>query len=67
VEHEVIVADRPSTTHILEILDQLGGDLIGMGTHGRSWLKHLMFGSVAEEVCAGRAARSWWSRPRRPE
>lgn len=50
VEHAVIVADRPSATHILEILDKLGCDLIVMGTHGHSWLKHLLFGSVTEEV-----------------
>ena len=50
VEHEVIVADRPSAAHILEILDKRGCDLIVMGTHGRSWLKHLLFGSVTEEV-----------------
>ena len=50
VQHEVIVADRPSASHILEIIDNLGCDLIVMGTHGRSWLKHLLFGSVTEEV-----------------
>jgi hypothetical protein len=50
VEHEVIVADRPSAAHILEILDKLGCDLIVMGTHGRSWLKQRLFGSVTEEV-----------------
>jgi nucleotide-binding universal stress UspA family protein len=50
VEHQVIVAERPSAEHILEILDKEGCDLIVMGTHGRSWLKQRLFGSVAEEV-----------------
>jgi nucleotide-binding universal stress UspA family protein len=50
VEHQVIVAERPSAAHVLEILDKEGCDLIVMGTHGRSWLKHRLFGSVAEEV-----------------
>ena len=31
-------------------LNRLGCDLIVMGTHGRSWLKHRLFGSVTEEV-----------------
>jgi nucleotide-binding universal stress UspA family protein len=50
VEHEVIVANRPRATHILAILDKLGCDLIVMGTHGASWMKQRMFGSVTEEV-----------------
>jgi hypothetical protein len=50
VEHQVIVADRPSAGQILEMLDTHGCDLIVMGTHGRSWLKHRLFGSVTEEV-----------------
>jgi hypothetical protein len=50
VEHEVIVAAPPGVNHILDILDRLGCDLIVMGTHGRSWLKHRLFGSVTEEV-----------------
>ncbi len=50
VEHETIVADRPSAAHILEILEKAGCDLIVMGTHGHSRLNHLLFGSVTEEV-----------------
>jgi nucleotide-binding universal stress UspA family protein len=50
VEHEVVVADRPTVAHILELLERRGCDLIVMGTHGRSWLRQRLFGSVAEEV-----------------
>jgi nucleotide-binding universal stress UspA family protein len=50
VEHRVIVADRPAARHVLEILDRLGCDLIVMGTHGASWLKQRLFGSLTEEV-----------------
>jgi nucleotide-binding universal stress UspA family protein len=50
VEHEVIVADRPDAEHILRILRERGCDLIVMGTHGRTGLKHLLFGSVTEDV-----------------
>jgi nucleotide-binding universal stress UspA family protein len=50
VEHEVIVADRPDAEHILRILRERGCDLIVMGTHGRTGLRHLLFGSVTEDV-----------------
>jgi nucleotide-binding universal stress UspA family protein len=50
VEHQVIVSDRPGAGPILGMLDKLGCDLIVMGTHGHSWLGHLLFGSVTEEV-----------------
>jgi nucleotide-binding universal stress UspA family protein len=50
VEHQVIVSDRPGAGHVLEVLDKLGCDLIVMGTHGHSWLRHLLFGSMTEEV-----------------
>jgi nucleotide-binding universal stress UspA family protein len=50
VEHEVIVAPRPTVAHILDLLQRRGCDLIVMGMHRRSWLKRLLFGSVTEEV-----------------
>jgi nucleotide-binding universal stress UspA family protein len=50
VEHEVIVADRPSAGTILDMFAKQGCDLIVMGTHGASWLKQRLFGSVTEEV-----------------
>jgi nucleotide-binding universal stress UspA family protein len=50
VEHEVIFAERPGAAHVLGILDRLGCDLIVMGTHGSSWWKQRLFGSVTEEV-----------------
>jgi nucleotide-binding universal stress UspA family protein len=50
VEHEVIVSDRPDASHILEILERAGCDLIVIGTHGLSGLKHRLFGGLTEEV-----------------
>jgi universal stress protein A len=50
VEHEVIVADQSDAEHILRLLQERGCDLIVMGTHGRSGLRHLLFGSVTEDV-----------------
>lgn len=35
---------------IVHLADELGADLIALGTHGRSGLCHLVMGSVAESV-----------------
>jgi nucleotide-binding universal stress UspA family protein len=36
--------------HLLDLLEKRGCDLIVMGTHGHSWLRQRLFGSVTEEV-----------------
>jgi nucleotide-binding universal stress UspA family protein len=43
-------ADPDPCADILRAGTQLGCDLIVLGTHGRSGLDHLVFGSVAEKV-----------------
>ena len=50
VEHHLIISDRDSTKHILDFSEKLNCDFIVLGTHGRTGLKHLLFGSGAEEV-----------------
>jgi nucleotide-binding universal stress UspA family protein len=50
VEHQMIVADHADAAHVLGILEKLGCDLIVIGSHGSSWLKHRLFGSVTEDV-----------------
>ncbi len=50
VEHVTVVAERPSAGHVLEGLEKAGCDLIVMGTHGHSWLRERLFGSLTEEV-----------------
>jgi nucleotide-binding universal stress UspA family protein len=37
-------------TGVLDTARDVGADLIVMGTHGRSGLAHIFFGSVAEHV-----------------
>ncbi len=44
------VEDGKPSEAILKIADEWGADLIVLGTHGRTGLKHLLMGSVAERV-----------------
>ena len=47
---EYLVADGIPAEEIVKVASDRGCDLIVMGTHGRSWLKHRLFGSVTEDV-----------------
>lgn len=46
----VIVRDISPADAILNYIEREGADLVVMGTHGRTGLKHFMLGSVSEEV-----------------
>lgn len=48
--HEIFVASGNAAPEILNLAAQQGIDLIVMGTHGRTGLKHFFLGSVAERV-----------------
>ena len=45
-----IARDVSTATAILNIADEINTDLIVMGSHGRTGLKKLVLGSVAQEV-----------------
>lgn len=44
-----IAFGRPIDT-VCELAEELGADLVVLGTHGRTGLKHLFLGSVAERI-----------------
>ena len=45
-----IVRSVPPATGILNVADEIHADMIIMGSHGRTGLKKLVLGSVAQEV-----------------
>lgn len=47
-EHRLVIGDPAS--EIVAVADELGADMIVLGTHGRTGLKRLLMGSVAEAV-----------------
>lgn len=47
-EHKLMRGD--AAAQILRAAEDTSADLIVMGTHGRTWLAHLLMGSVAEDV-----------------
>jgi nucleotide-binding universal stress UspA family protein len=50
VRTEVHVAEGPPAQVIAEQARSLAADLVVMGTHGRTGLRHLLLGSVAERT-----------------
>jgi universal stress protein A len=44
------VLEGDAATEILEYADEIGCDLIVLGTHGRTGLTRMLMGSVAEEI-----------------
>ncbi|MDP3766726.1 MAG: universal stress protein, partial [Dehalococcoidia bacterium] len=45
-----IIREGMPRSMILDVAREVGADLIVMGTHGRTGLTHVFFGSVAEHV-----------------
>jgi nucleotide-binding universal stress UspA family protein len=50
VRMERVFREGPAPAVILDVADEFKADLIVMGTHGRTGLKRLLMGSVAELV-----------------
>jgi nucleotide-binding universal stress UspA family protein len=50
VRLERLLREGPAPKVVLDAVDEFGADLIVMGTHGRTGLKRLLMGSVAEIV-----------------
>lgn len=45
-----IIKGEPTETGIVHVAHEIGADLIVIGSHGRTGLKKLMLGSVAQDV-----------------
>lgn len=50
LQGQTMVRIGPAADSIVEAADEVGADLIVMGTHGRTGLAHMLLGSVAEQV-----------------
>jgi nucleotide-binding universal stress UspA family protein len=50
IEVEAIVAEGYAATAIVEEIETQNADLVVLGTHGLSGLKHMLLGSIAERV-----------------
>ena len=50
ISHHQRLAEGDPASEILKMADEIGADLIAMGSHGRSGLLHYFLGSVARKV-----------------
>lgn len=50
IEVTAHLTESPAATAIVRIAEEVGADLIVMGTRGNTGLKHLLLGSVAERT-----------------
>jgi len=50
IETEVVVAEGYAATAIVDEVENQHADVVVIGTHGLSGLKHLLLGSIAERV-----------------
>ena len=50
IEVHTHLREVPAAPSIVEVADEVGADLIVMGTHGHTGLKHAVLGSVAERT-----------------
>jgi hypothetical protein len=50
-DYTINVFNHPNEeSGIIEFTKMVKGDLVAMGTHGRKGLRHIMLGSLAEDV-----------------
>jgi nucleotide-binding universal stress UspA family protein len=50
IEVEAVVAEGYAATAVVDEVEKQNADLVVIGTHGLSGLKHLLLGSIAERV-----------------
>ena len=60
VPMEYKLAKGDPAASIVKVAEETACDLIVLGTHGRTGLRRVLMGSVAEHVMRTRRAPSWW-------
>jgi nucleotide-binding universal stress UspA family protein len=63
---ETHVRSGPAAAEIVRLAEEVGADLVVVGTHGRTGIRRLVLGSVAEEVVRTAPCPVYVARPRTP-